>query len=105
MKPFTYSQSTVRVVFGDGRLSELPAEIDRLECSRALVLSTPGRRTLGERATTLLGTRAVGLFAGAVMHVPTESRTTRKKRRSVSTRIVMSPWVEGLPPDWLKLSH
>jgi maleylacetate reductase len=35
-----------------------------------LVLSTPGQRGLADRATALLGPLAVGVFAGARMHVP-----------------------------------
>jgi maleylacetate reductase len=36
------------------------------------VLCTPGHRNLGEQAAELLGDAAVGVFAGARMHVPVD---------------------------------
>src|SRR6185312_11026092 len=41
MRAFIHDQPTLRVVFGDGRLADLPAEADRLGLKRLLVLSTP----------------------------------------------------------------
>ncbi|KQT13916.1 maleylacetate reductase [Ramlibacter sp. Leaf400] len=72
MKPFTCTAQSPRVVFGAGSLARLGEEIDRLEIRRAIVLCTPGQRALGERVAALLGARAAGVFAGAVMHVPQE---------------------------------
>ncbi|WP_042378472.1 maleylacetate reductase [Streptacidiphilus melanogenes] len=60
----------MRVVFGPGALGSLREETDRLGLRRVLVLCTPGQRALADRATALLGERAVGVFAGARMHVP-----------------------------------
>jgi maleylacetate reductase len=62
-----------RVVFGAGTVHTLPEEVAQLGWSRVLVLSTPGQRGLGEQVAGLLGTRAAGLHAGAVMHVPVGS--------------------------------
>ena len=73
MKPFTYVAQSPRVVFGAGSLARLPEELDRLGLRRALVLSTPGQRALADRVAALLGDRAAGVFAGAVMHVPHEA--------------------------------
>ncbi|WP_106401321.1 maleylacetate reductase [Actinocorallia populi] len=67
---FTYEALPMRVVFGPGKLSALPAETARLGVRRALVLSTPGQRDLAERAASLLGDLAAGVFTGARMHVP-----------------------------------
>ena len=72
MDAFTCDIRTPRVVFGPGALAQLPAEVDRLGLRRALVLSTPGQRGLAQRVASLLGPRAAGVFAGAVMHVPQE---------------------------------
>ncbi len=69
---FVYEALPARVLFRDGALEELPAELARLG-SRALVLSTPEQRSLGERAAALLGVRAVGTFDQARMHVPIET--------------------------------
>ena len=78
MKPFVYVAQPSRVVFGAGALSQLGAEIERLGASRALVLSTPEQADSARRVAALLGGRAAGLFAKAVMHVPIE--TAREAR-------------------------
>ncbi len=72
MLQFTYEPQPTRVVFGAGRLDQLADEITRLGVTRVLVLSTPGQRRLAEWAAELLDDRAVGIYAGAVMHVPIE---------------------------------
>ncbi|HTM69732.1 MAG TPA: maleylacetate reductase [Luteimonas sp.] len=73
MQDFTFELRLPRVVFGAGALQHLPRELDRLGARRALVLSTPGQAALAQRAATLLGPRAAGVFAQAVMHVPIET--------------------------------
>jgi len=70
---FTYTALPGRVVFGLGVLASLPDEVTLLGAKRALVLCTPGHKALGQRAADLLGERAVGIFARAVMHVPSET--------------------------------
>jgi len=72
MKPFQYDALPGRVVFGAGTLARLPAELDRLGAKRALLLSTPGRAEAARRVADILGTRAVGIYDKAVMHVPVE---------------------------------
>ena len=67
---FTYEALPGRVVFGAGSLAQLPAELDRLDAHRALVLCTPGQRALAMGVTAMLGDRAAGIYDGAVMHVP-----------------------------------
>lgn len=78
MKNFVYTAQPARVVFGAGTLSQLPQEIDALGAKKALVLATPEQRALAERVASLLGSRAVGVFDRAVMHVPIE--TAREAR-------------------------
>lgn len=73
MEAFSYQGSASRIAFGAGLLAQLPQELDRLGVSRALVLTTPGQRALGERVAALLGERSVGVYAGAVMHVPVDA--------------------------------
>src|SRR5258708_24327071 len=58
------------VVFGSGSFASLPEEIDRPSAKRILIVSTPGRSTLVERAVELLGDRVGGTFDEAVAHVP-----------------------------------
>lgn len=72
MENFVYQASPSRVVFGQGVLSQLPDEVERLGAKRALVLTTPGHRALGEQVAGLLGERSAGVYDRAVMHVPVE---------------------------------
>ena len=78
MKSFVYNGQPGRVIFGAGSLQHLAREIEILGAKKALVLSTPDQRASAERVADLLGARAVGVFAKAVMHVPIE--TVREAR-------------------------
>lgn len=71
-RPFVFPGLTTRVVFGHGTLAQVPDEVARLGHSRALVLCTPHQKAEAEALATTLGTRAAGVFAGAVMHTPVE---------------------------------
>lgn len=84
MVSFTYEALPGRVVFGAGRLEQLPAEIERLGATRALVLSTPEQRGQAAAVAARLGERAVGIFDQAVMHVPIETaQRARENARSL----------------------
>lgn len=72
MERFVYQGTPSRVVFEDGALAKLSGEIDRLGARRALILSTPDQVQLANRVTDILGERAAGVCAQAVMHVPVE---------------------------------
>lgn len=78
MKGFVYNGQPARVVFGAGSLQHLGREIETLGARKALVLSTPEQRASAEMIADLLGSRAVGVFDRAVMHVPIE--TAREAR-------------------------
>ncbi len=73
MKGFVYSSQPSRVVFRAGALDDLGAEVERLGTQRALVLCTPGQRLSAQDVARRLGTRAVGVYDKAVMHVPIEA--------------------------------
>ena len=62
----------MRVVFGAGQVKCLPDELDRLGISRALVVSSSQRQEQAERIVQLIGARAAGVFAGAVVHTPVD---------------------------------
>jgi alcohol dehydrogenase class IV len=79
MKAFVHATQAQRIVFGEGALEQLGAEIDRLGARCALVLCTPQQRADAERVAEMLGPRSAGIFDGAVMHVPIES--AREARR------------------------
>lgn len=78
MNPFIYVAQPARVVFGRGTLARLPDEMAALGVRKALLLSTPEQRGSAETLVQLLGERAAGVFARAVMHVPIE--TAREAR-------------------------
>ncbi len=84
MKAFIHTTQAQRVVFSDGALARLGQEIDVLGATRALVLSTPQQRADAERIADMLGSRAAGVFDGAVMHVPIE---TARAAREVAHRL------------------
>jgi maleylacetate reductase len=84
MSPFVYQAAAMRVVFGAGSLQHLPREIEALGARRALVLSTPEQLPAAERIAALIGDRAAGVFAKAVMHVPIE---TAREARAQAQRL------------------
>jgi maleylacetate reductase len=69
---FQYEALPTRVVFGAGAIARLPEEAARLRLKRILIVSTAGQRKLAERAGEFLGSLAVGIFANAVMHTPSD---------------------------------
>ncbi|MCD2194527.1 maleylacetate reductase [Actinomycetospora endophytica] len=69
---FTELPRPSQVVFGAGRFAEVGDEVARLGCRRVVVVTTPGRKALGEEAAGHLGDRSAGVLAEAVEHVPGE---------------------------------
>jgi len=69
---FIHETLPSRVVFRAGALDDLAPETSRLG-SRALILSTPGQKALGEHCAGLLGTSAVAVHDKAMMHTPSDS--------------------------------
>ncbi|HMA90082.1 MAG TPA: maleylacetate reductase [Burkholderiales bacterium] len=72
MKGFVYTAYAARVVFGEGAIAQLPAELERLGAQRALVLSTPEQAASVRAVAARLGSRAAGVYDRAAMHVPLE---------------------------------
>ncbi len=68
--PFVYNALAGRVVFGNGRRHELPAELDALGAERVMVIGDPFDDALATRIEAVLGDRAVGRFSEVVQHVP-----------------------------------
>lgn len=69
---FVYQANPVRVLFGAGTLSQIPAEADRLGLRRIAVLATPPQQTEAQALAERLGERCAGVFSRAVMHTPVE---------------------------------
>ncbi len=67
---FTFTALPVRVLFGAGRVADLPRELPNLDCRRLLLLSTPGQRRMAERVAAPLGATVSAIFAEATMHTP-----------------------------------
>lgn len=72
MNEFTYNALPGHIIFGAGKLQSLADEIDRLGCTRVLVLTTPEQKHQGEMVKELIGDRWVASFNQAAMHVPTD---------------------------------
>jgi alcohol dehydrogenase class IV len=70
MDSFIYTNTPSRVIFGRGKMSTLPAEVDKLGVSKCLVLCTKFQIKEAEMLTELLGNKAVGIFNNAAMHTP-----------------------------------
>lgn len=84
MRDFVYNAQPSRVVFGAGSLAHLEREIDLLGARRALVLSTPEQADQAHAVADRIGSRAAGVFARAVMHVPIE---TAREARDLARRL------------------
>ncbi|MAU40146.1 MAG: maleylacetate reductase [Kordiimonas sp.] len=72
MDAFIYNALPSRVIFGRDTVQQLSAEIEALGGKRALVLTTPFQKDLGEEIAALLGDVAVGVYDNATMHTPVE---------------------------------
>ena len=69
-RAFLFPGLTTRVLFGAGTLAQVPEELRRMGHQKALVLCTPQQE---DQARALnLGDLSAGVFAGAVMHTPTD---------------------------------
>lgn len=65
-------ETSQRVVFGAGLRHSIGDELDRLGCSRALILSTPEQSNAALDIAGMLGKKAAGVFSGAAMHTPVQ---------------------------------
>jgi maleylacetate reductase len=70
---FVYNANAARVVFGAGSAQHALRELDRMGCTRALVLCTPNQRPLAEAVVHTLGSKATAVFDQARMHVPVDT--------------------------------
>lgn len=78
----------VRVRIGAGVRHEIGAEMATLGFSRALVLTTKEQASQGETICAALGSLALDLFAGAVMHTPVEVTEEALTRASAADCLV-----------------
>jgi len=73
MLDFIYQAFQARIVFGPGKVSELPAETEKLGAGAVLVISTGSQRAVADTAIAALGSSFAARIDGAVMHVPREN--------------------------------
>lgn len=86
-----YNATPPRIVFGAGALVELPRIVSELGAKRALVVSTPGRRGLAERAAALLEKNCAGVLPEAISQVPIELAIVgREKFRAANADAIVS---------------
>ena len=69
---FTAEWTRARVVFGAGSVARLGAEVDALDWSRILIITTPGRHAEHAVVRAYLGGRVAGVCDIAALHVPAE---------------------------------
>ena len=72
MNPIVHNSPDARVIFGIDTVRQLPAEVERLEVNRALIISTPQQQKQAEQIAALLGAKATGMLNTAAMHTPVE---------------------------------
>lgn len=72
MRSFVYNALPGRVIFGQGTVSALKAEMERAGCARALLLSTPEQAAALKDISASIGTLAAGIFTDAAMHTPVD---------------------------------
>ncbi|KAM0339648.1 hypothetical protein ACHAPU_010830 [Fusarium lateritium] len=73
MQDFEYDVLSNRVIFGSGSIRKLPAEIQRLNASRPLLLCTPGKRHLADKLSDIVEAASLGVagvFPHATAHTP-----------------------------------
>ncbi len=68
---FIYAGNPARILFGAGSVQQLAAELQKLGCKRALVLSTPAQQQDAVSLNESLGEWGAGVFPHAAMHTPT----------------------------------
>lgn len=72
---FVFSASTPRVVFGPGRLNDLPEELQRLGVKLPVIVCSPTRASLARTVRSILEAASMptaGVIDRAVVHVPVD---------------------------------
>ena len=76
LREFTFPGISTRVIFGSGTIAQAGHEIERLNHKKALILSTAHQKSEAQALAAQLGALSAGVFAGAVMHTPTDVTET-----------------------------
>ena len=76
MDPFVHDTNPARIVFGAGKVAALGDEVERLGCSRTLVVCTPGRTAMAEE----LSASTAACIRSHSMRFATSERKSRPAR-------------------------
>ena len=88
---FVHESAPMRVVFGAGRLADVPAEVDRLGAKRVLLVAGGPEAVFADALAESLGSRLAGRFTDVVMHVPVEvARAAAVAAADVDADLVVS---------------
>jgi alcohol dehydrogenase len=95
------------VIFGPGKVAELPAQVDALGAGRVLVVtgrSLATKTDLVRRLEGLLGTRHVGTYAETKQHVPSRNVVEVADRARETGADLLVAFGGGSPIDCVKLA-
>lgn len=73
IEPFSFTSIPMRIRFGSGAVSTLPAELERHGISRALVLCSPTRTGTAQRVTEPIADARVAVCAKAMPNMPRDA--------------------------------
>ncbi|PZS33935.1 MAG: hypothetical protein DLM61_04440 [Pseudonocardiales bacterium] len=73
-----------RVVFGTGRIRQVPDEVERLGAQRALLIAGARQKKDADELAAALGSRVVDRIGEVVMHVPAALATAAYERTEQS---------------------
>lgn len=76
---FDYDALQGRVVFGAGRVMDVPAEVERLDGRRALVIGGHAQEEPVKRLEAMLGVACAGTIVGVRQHVPLDSAAAARE--------------------------
>ncbi|KAH8664485.1 putative maleylacetate reductase [Xylariales sp. PMI_506] len=72
MEAFEYNPNPGRVIFGTGTIKDVPKELERLQLSKPVILSTPEQVNQAKDIEAILKphVQVVGIYSKATMHTP-----------------------------------
>ena len=79
VQSFIHEQLAQRIVFGWGRLEELPGEVDRLGATHVLVIAERSTTAIAARIESLLADRLVTSLGPVRPHVPAEDAAQARR--------------------------
>jgi maleylacetate reductase len=77
---FVYDVPAARVVFGTGRIRQVPDEVERLGARRVLLIAGGQHQRYADELVAALGTRVVDRIGEVVMHLPAALATAASER-------------------------